>query len=244
MTWSREKAPGPRVSTNTRPPHEWSVQAMGTVQPWRKYGKVRCSIRPLDCQRDGDQMNVNTCATAFAAALVMASPVLGHHSDAGVDTESVIAFEGTVRELAWRNPHVYIVVETEQSGEPVEWELQMGAVSGLTRRGWTRDTLSPGDQVTIRASPAVGGRPYGILRSVEKAGGLALGAAAPVPDVTPPAATLAGKWLTDRSSVLDFPAGSFDAFFRAMLVLNEKGEAAQAALDSLSADNACSGVYR
>ena len=182
-------------------------------------------------------MNINACATAFAAALVMASPVLGHHSDAGVDTESVIAFEGTVRELAWRNPHVYIVVETEQSGEPVEWELQMGAVSGLTRRGWTRDTLSPGDQVTVRASPAVGGRPYGILRSVEKEGGLALAATAPVPDVTPAATTLAGKWLTDQASVSDYPFGSFDAFFRAMLSLNEKGEAAQAAFDALSAGN-------
>ena len=132
----------------------------------------------------------------------MASPVFGHHSDAGVDTESVVAFEGTVREFAWRNPHAYVVVETEQSGEPVEWELQMGSISGLSRRGWARNTLSPGDQVAVRVNPAVGGRPYGILRSVEKEGGLSLAAAAPAQDVTPATTTLAGKWLTDRLSVL------------------------------------------
>ena len=80
-------------------------------------------------------MTIIKCATVFAAALVLASPVFGHHSDAGVDTESVVAFEGTVRELAWRNPHVYVVVETERTGEPMEWELQMGAVGGLSRRG-------------------------------------------------------------------------------------------------------------
>ena len=182
-------------------------------------------------------MTITRCATVFAVAVVMASPVFGHHSDAGVDTESVVAIEGTVQEFAWRNPHVYVVVATEQSGAPVEWELQMGAVGGLSRRGWTRDTLSPGDQVTVRASPASDGRPYGILRSVEKDGGLALGAATAAPDITPPAATLAGKWLTDRESVLDFPAGTFDAFFRAKLPLNEKGRAAQAAFDSFSADN-------
>ena len=182
-------------------------------------------------------MTITKCATVCAAALVLASPVFGHHSDAGVDTDAVVGFEGTVTEFAWRNPHVYVVVETEQSGEPVEWELQMGSVSGLARRGWARNTLSPGDQVTVRAHPAVGGRAYGILESVEKDGGLSLGATVAAPDVTPAATSLAGKWLTDRLSVLDFPAGSFDAFFRAQLSLTEKGTAAQAAFDALSADN-------
>ena len=179
-------------------------------------------------------MTIRRYATLFAVALAMASPVFGHHSDAGIDTESVVAIEGTVQEFAFRNPHAYVVVQTDEN---VEWELQMGAVGGLTRRGWSRDTLTPGDQVTVRASPSSDGRPYGILRSVEKEGGLALGAATATPEVTPPAATLAGKWLTDRESVLDFPAGTFDAFFRATLPLNEKARAAQAAFDVFSADN-------
>jgi hypothetical protein len=182
-------------------------------------------------------MNINACATALAATLVAASPVWGHHSDAGVDMQSVVAFAGTVRELAWRNPHVYFVVETERSGKPVKWELQMGPVSVLARRGWTPKTLSPGDKVTVRVHPALGGRAYGILESVEKAGGLALTATAKAPAVTPLAKTLAGKWLTDRQSVLDFPAGSFDDFFRASLSLTEKGKAAQAAYNALSAEN-------
>ncbi len=59
-------------------------------------------------------------ATTFAAALVIASPVAAHHSDAGLDMESVIAFEGTVAEFNWRNPHVYFTVETtDERGEPV-----------------------------------------------------------------------------------------------------------------------------
>ena len=78
---------------------------------------------------------------------------------------------------------------------------------------------------------------YGILESVDKEGGLRLAATAAAPAVTPPAKTLAGKWLTDRKSVTDFPAGSFDDFFRASLSLNEKGKAAQAAFDALSTEN-------
>lgn len=80
-------------------------------------------------------------------------------------------------------------------------------------------------------------RAYGSLESVDKEGGLLLTATAKAPDVTPPARTLAGRWLTDRLSVLDFPAGSFDDFFRASLSLNEKGKAAQAAYNALSAEN-------
>ena len=69
-------------------------------------------------------MNILRHITVFAAALILAVPVSAHHSDAGMDMESTITFEGTVKEYAWRNPHVYVIVETEQSGEPVDWELQ------------------------------------------------------------------------------------------------------------------------
>ena len=175
-------------------------------------------------------------AAILAAAVLLMSPASGHHSDAGVDTESIVAFEGTVKEFAWKNTHVYVVVETEQSGETVEWELQMGAVNVLVRRGWTRDVLTPGDRVTVRANPAEGGRPYGILQSVEKEGGLSLAAAVKAPDVAPATTTLAGKWLTDRSTVKSYPGG-FDGFFHALLTLNEKGKAAQNDFDPLSDEN-------
>ena len=104
-------------------------------------------------------MNILRHMTVFAAALLLAAPVSAHHSDAGMDMESTVTIEGTVKEFAWRNPHVYVIVETEQSGEPVDWELQMGLVHTSTRRGWTRDSLSPGDQVSIRANVMTNGRP-------------------------------------------------------------------------------------
>ena len=47
------------------------------------------------------------------AALAVSSAASGHHSDAGIETESVIAFEGIVGEFAWQNPRVYVVVEPE-----------------------------------------------------------------------------------------------------------------------------------
>ncbi len=181
-------------------------------------------------------MKILRLITLFPAAVVLIPTAWAHHSDAGMDLESVVAFDGTVTDFAWRNPHVYVIVETEQSGEPVEWELQLGPVNVISRRGWSRDALSPGDEVTVRANPMENGRPYGILRSIDKEGGLSMGAATEAPEVTPPAVSLAGKWLTDRSTVQSYPGG-FDGFFHALLTLNDQGKAAQAAYDALSSEN-------
>jgi len=106
-------------------------------------------------------MSIRKYLMGLVTAAAISLPVLAHHSDAGVDVESVVAFEGTVREFTWKNPHVYVVVEVEQDGEsPIAWELQMSAVTILSRRGWTSETLSPGDHVSVRANPAEDGQSY------------------------------------------------------------------------------------
>jgi len=199
-------------------------------------------------------MNIIRNTAAIAAALVVAPPIFAHHSEAGMDMESVIAFEGTVNRFSWRNPHVYVIVETEKSGEPVEWELQLGPINILTRRGWTRDSLSPGDQVAIRAIPMADGRPYGILRSIDKEG-FALAAWTQTPAVTATATSLAGKWTAQRPGAgpgagpAPPPAprpesdgappctSGFDCFFLANLVLTDTAKAAAESYDPLSADN-------
>ena len=173
----------------------------------------------------------------LVAAAGIALPVQAHHSDAGIDMESVVAFEGIVREFVWKNPHVYVAVDIEKDDESsITWELQMSAVSILSRGGWTKETLSPGDRVSVRANPAQDGRHYGILQSVEKDGGLALAATAKAPEVTPRTTTLAGNWLTDRATTKSYPGG-YDGLFHALLKLNDKGKAAKAAFDVLSDEN-------
>ncbi len=181
-------------------------------------------------------MKIKATTLAVLATVVFGLPISAHHSDAGVDMSSIVAFEGTVKQFVWTNPHAYFVVESQQGGKVVQWEVQMGATNILSRRGWSRTTLLPGDKVTVRAHPAQDGRHYSILESVDKAGGLQLAAVEGVPATTPPATSLAGRWLTDRASVKNYPGG-FDGFFRALLTLNDKGKAAQAAFNPLSADN-------
>ncbi len=93
-------------------------------------------------------------AAALTVALVVPSPVLGHHSSSIYDAESVLTLLGTVRRYEWRNPHVYIYVEVEdEAGQPVEWELEGGSTPLMVRGGWTATTLTPGDAVSARVNP-------------------------------------------------------------------------------------------
>jgi hypothetical protein len=151
--------------------------------------------------------------------------------------DTVLAFEGTVAAFSWRNPHVYVSVETDVSGQPVVWDLQMGTTNGLMRRGWTRDTLVAGDRVSVRTHPAADGRPYGVIESIDRDGGLAL---APITQAPAEPArtdgTLNGKWRADSTKLVVYPGG-YDGFFRAQLKLTDAGRAAEAAYDPLSDEN-------
>jgi hypothetical protein len=103
----------------------------------------------------------------------LAAPALAHHSDATYELDRIVAFEGQVTRYAWRNPHVMISVETEtETGETVEWLVETGSTPIMSRSGWSRDLLSPGDTVTVRLHPERrSGRAHGILNVLETADG-------------------------------------------------------------------------
>jgi len=168
-------------------------------------------------------------ATLPTAVFVLASPALAHHSDAGMDTNTVVALEGDVAGVRWRNPHVYVdvLIDDDRGGEPVEWAFQMGSTNVLIRNGWNRDTISTGDRVFVRAHPWRDGRPYALVDSIDKAGGLGLGARAGPSDVPASATTLEGKWRVDRSNLIVYPGG-FDGYFHANLEITDRGRASQA----------------
>ena len=184
--------------------------------------------------------------TSFVAALLVVTPVFSHHSDAGLDMNSTVTLDGTVLEYNFRNPHVYIIVEVEEDGgETVEWELQTSSTITVTRMGWTRDSLAPGDGVTFSVHAAFDGRPYGLLDTIQKDNGEVLATsfydtsgeprlASPVADQS--ATSLEGKWIADGDKLVDYPGG-FDGFFRAQLTLNERALAAQIAYNELSTEN-------
>ncbi len=64
--------------------------------------------------------------------------------------------------MEWTNPHVWIRLEVvDDEGNTVKWGVETSNPLDLGRRGWNRNTFSPGDKVTITVNPARNGSPNG-----------------------------------------------------------------------------------
>ncbi len=95
---------------------------------------------------------------SIAGVLLLASglPVVAHHAFANeYDESKPITLEGVVTRIDWQNPHVHYYVDVaQQDGTLVNWACETGGPNRLARRGWTRDTLKPGDKVIVHGFPA------------------------------------------------------------------------------------------
>ena len=114
-------------------------------------------------------MKTHLAILALSAALLSTAvaPAVAHHSfGAEFDREEVFVFTGVVTKIEWLNPHVYFYMDVEEAGEYTNWAMEMGSPNGLMRRGWNRNTLMVGDEVTVDGSKARDGSDKGNAASV------------------------------------------------------------------------------
>jgi hypothetical protein len=123
------------------------------------------------------------------AVCAMGSNALAHHSFAMFDTTRKVDIRGSVKDVQWTNPHVWVTLVVNENGQAKAYDFEGGAPSVLKRYGWTRDTLKPGDTVTLTARPYKDGRPGGSIDSVTLTDGRKLGAG----DGIPGAVVVGGK---------------------------------------------------
>ena len=98
-----------------------------------------------------------------ALSILLPSLVCAHHSTAIYDSENPVELAGTVVEWQFTNPHCFIILESidPSSGEKTVWSLEGGNTAGLFRRGWTPNTLRPGDDIMVTARLLRSGAPGG-----------------------------------------------------------------------------------
>ena len=107
-------------------------------------------------------------AIILAAAAAASWPAFAHHSFAVYDRTKTLTLKGTVKTFQWTNPHcvVWVLVQPDGGAEPQEWSFETTSPGVLTRGGWTRNSIKPGDRVSVEFSPLRDGSHGGGLNSV------------------------------------------------------------------------------
>ena len=125
-------------------------------------------------------MQVSKMMLAVAGVAVVSlagAPAFAHHSFAMFDNQKNTTLEGTIKEFQWTNPHSWIqIVVKDASGKDVEWSIEGGSPNGLSRSGWKRTSLKPGDKATVVIHPLKDGTNGGSLVTVT-VGGVQIGGA-------------------------------------------------------------------
>lgn len=124
---------------------------------------------------------------SLAMLAAMAFPAAAHHSFAMFDMARTQSWQGTVKEVQWTNPHVWIELTVTGSGKPVDLSFEAAAIPVLKNASWTKDVVKAGDAITIVGHPYKDGRPGGSVDHVLLADGTKVGAgdAIPPPLVVP-----------------------------------------------------------
>jgi hypothetical protein len=84
-------------------------------------------------------------------AALTAKPIVAHHAfNAEFDAKRPVKFKGTVTKMVWVNPHAWIYVDVKKAdGSVEEWMVEAGTPNTLLRRGFTKQSLQPGTEITV-----------------------------------------------------------------------------------------------
>jgi hypothetical protein len=110
-----------------------------------------------------------------AGTLLATGPAFAHHPFAEeFDANAPVHLTGKVTQVVWNNPHVTIQM-TE--GANRTWTLEAASPDDLARKGWSRDTLKSGDQITVEGFRAKSEPMTASARVIQLPGGKKMSAA-------------------------------------------------------------------
>jgi Family of unknown function (DUF6152) len=96
-----------------------------------------------------------------AGLLMFSGSVFAHHGRSNYDMSYTATVKGVVTEFEWVNPHALIAFDvTDENGKVEKWIAETNSPNTLNRQGWTRNTVKPGDQITLVGHRVKGGANY------------------------------------------------------------------------------------
>jgi hypothetical protein len=115
-------------------------------------------------------MKINRFIAPIMLAVLFLIPasVYAHHGSAAYDMTKLVTVKATVTSLVWSNPHSSLNFDAkDEKGVVTHWALEMYNPLWMTRAGWTKTTLKPGDEIEVTFHPAKNGSGNGYIRIPE-----------------------------------------------------------------------------
>jgi len=111
----------------------------------------------------------------LVGGLTVCGAMFAHHGATSYANNIVVLKEATVTKLVWANPHTIVLFDVkDDKGNVSHWAGEAGSPSAVRLLGWTRNSLQPGDVITVYIYPAKSGNPVGRLNKVVLADGKTL----------------------------------------------------------------------
>lgn len=106
---------------------------------------------------------VLSVAIGCVAWLASGLPAHAHHSGAAeFDSNKKIELTGVVTKVEWTNPHAHFYMDVKDStGNVTNWNLELASPNVLIRNGWKRNSIKPGDMVSVTGIQAKNSPSYG-----------------------------------------------------------------------------------
>ena len=117
--------------------------------------------------------NKRMASFALLIGLVtLASVAFAHHGTANYDTAKMVTVKGAVTDFQFINPHVIIAMDgKDETGKTQKWQGELTSPNRLSRAGWTKSSVKPGDTITISGYPSKSGSPEIWIQKVMLASG-------------------------------------------------------------------------
>jgi hypothetical protein len=111
--------------------------------PWGLYSCAPAGV-PAMKSRGGRLL------TAIGALLIASAALFAHHGSAAYDMTKLVTVQGTVTGYEFVQPHVLIHLDVKgDNGNTEKWLGESNTPNIVARSGWSRNSLKPGDQITM-----------------------------------------------------------------------------------------------
>jgi hypothetical protein len=139
----------------------------------RRPFEKRCRFAVTLARDEGNAMQTTNGLRGYAATAALCAlaiwPAAAHHGgDVEWQDAALGPLEGTATKFAFQFPHVFLEMTAEEGGSTATWSITTRWTPTILREhGWSRESIKPGDKISVTYLPHVDKPLVGQMQTIE-----------------------------------------------------------------------------